>query len=60
MELSKQAREELKEALRTNIGDAVNSFSEEELNQCGTFILTVMVNSLKIRARQSQNNNYGK
>lgn len=58
MELSEVAIKELKEVLTVDIGEAVNDFSEQELNEFGTFLLTVGVNALKVRARQTRNNSH--
>lgn len=58
MELSEIAIKELKEVLTVDIGKAVNDFSEQELNEFGTFLLTVGVNALKVRARQTRNNSH--
>lgn len=52
MKLSNKAINELKEALRYDIGNAVNKLSKDDLNQLGN--LTVMVNSLKIRSRNNK------
>ncbi|MAQ77229.1 hypothetical protein CL684_01775 [Candidatus Campbellbacteria bacterium] len=58
MELSETAIKELKEVLTVDIGEAVNDFSDQELNEFGTFLLTVGVNALKVRARQAENSKH--
>jgi hypothetical protein len=54
MSLSVQAKTELKEILRKDIGPEVENFSEAELEEFGLFLLTIGVNSLKVRARLQQ------
>jgi hypothetical protein len=49
MNLSNKALTELKEALRIDIGDVVDSLTQTELEEFGDFVLTVMAESLKIR-----------
>lgn len=52
MKLSNSAKEELKTVLRNDIGEVVDTWSDEELNQCGDFVLTVVAESLKIKAQK--------
>ena len=50
IELSKKAREDLKVALVTDVGrEVAESFTEEELNNIGGLLLTILMESLKIR-----------
>jgi len=60
MEISETAIKELRDILMVDIGEAVNELSDQDLNDFGMFLLTVGVNSLKVRARQINNENYGK
>ena len=51
IELSKKAKEELKEILIKDVGlEVANSFTEEELNKFGVFCLTIVKESLKMDA----------
>jgi hypothetical protein len=59
MKLSEKAIEELKDVLRVDIGDGVNELSDQDLQDMGSFLLTVTATSLKIRARQMNNKKYG-
>ena len=52
MNLSVQAKTELKEVLRKDIGPEVENFTETELEEFGVFLLTIGATSLKVRARQ--------
>ncbi len=52
MNLSVQAKTELKEILRKDIGPEVDNFNETELEEFGVFLLTIGATSLKVRARQ--------
>jgi hypothetical protein len=60
MEISEKAIKELKDVLRVDIGEAVNELSDQDLQDMGSFLLTVTATSLKIRARQMNNKNHGK
>jgi len=52
LELSKKAKEELKNILIKDVGlEVANSFTDEELNQLGVFCLTIVKNNLKMKAR---------
>jgi len=59
MEISEKAIKELRDILTVDIGDAVNELSDQDLNNFGMFLLTVGVNSLKVRARQINKESYG-
>ena len=51
MNLSEQAITELKDILRIDIGDGVDELTKSELKEFGDFVLTVIAESLKVRAR---------
>ena len=51
MNLSGQALTELKDILRIDIGNSVDELTETELEEFGVFLLSIGVNSLKVRAR---------
>jgi len=53
IELSKQAKKELKEILIKDIGqEAADGFTDEELNRFGVFCLTIVKNNLKMKVRE--------
>ncbi len=54
MTLSITALNELKEILHKNRGEAfVRALTDEDLNQIGLFYLEVMVQGLKLKARET-------
>ncbi len=50
MTISIQAKKDLKEALQKHIGLDADVFSDEDLNEIGIFLLTILAESLKIKA----------
>ena len=50
MTISIQAKKDLKEALQKHIGLDADVFSDEDLNEIGIFLLTVLAENLKIKA----------
>ena len=59
MEISEKAIKELRDILTVDIGDAVNELSDQDLQDMGSFLLTVTATSLKVRARQINEESYG-
>ena len=54
MKLSDKAITELREILRNDIGQVVEELKEQDLQELGSFLLTVTANSLKVYARLKQ------
>jgi hypothetical protein len=49
MNLSEQAKTELREILSHDIGYEINNLNETEIEEFGLFLLSVGINSLKVR-----------
>lgn len=51
MVLSNQAKKDLREALRKQIGlDKAKDFSDEEINEIGVLLLNILAENLKMKA----------
>jgi len=56
IELSKKAKEELKDILIKDVGlEVANSFTDEELNRFGVLCLTILRESLKMEVENDLN-----
>lgn len=55
MELSQKARKDLREVLVKDIGPkATSEMTEEDLDHIGMFLLTVLMEGVKLRARDGK------
>lgn len=59
MELSKKAINELRDVLIKEIGPkATSEMSDNELDEIGMFLLTVLAEGLKLKVREKENKKY--